>query len=82
MHDDELESAMLTLMQSLESGDNQVIGTLYSYLADAHMGLAGLDDATNPGGLRQRASRVSRAEMYIDRARECRFISSLVWQIC
>ncbi|KAJ4287004.1 APC5 protein [Kalmusia sp. IMI 367209] len=57
--------------KSLENGDPHVIGTLYSHIADAYMGLAGLDEVPDSTGARSRASLVSRAEMYIDRAREC-----------
>jgi anaphase-promoting complex subunit 5 len=44
---------------------------LYSYLADAYMGTAGLDDPETSNGARSRAKNISRAELYIDRAREC-----------
>ncbi|KAF9735308.1 anaphase-promoting complex protein [Paraphaeosphaeria minitans] len=57
--------------QSLENGDVHAAGTLYSHMGDAYMGLAGIEDASTAAGLRLRAMRVSRAELYIDRAREC-----------
>ncbi|KAF1958731.1 hypothetical protein CC80DRAFT_468392 [Byssothecium circinans] len=57
--------------QSLENVDHFVTARLYSYLGDAYVGLAGEDDASTSQGARVRALHVSRAEMYIDRAREC-----------
>lgn len=63
---------MLTLHQSLENADLAVTGTLYSHIGDSYMGLAGLEDPSTAQGARLRATQVSRAEMYIDRARECR----------
>ncbi|KAF2440561.1 anaphase-promoting complex protein [Karstenula rhodostoma CBS 690.94] len=57
--------------QSLENGDVHVAGALYSHMGDAYMGLAGVEDGSSAAGLRLRAIRVSRAELYIDRAREC-----------
>lgn len=45
--------------------------TLYDHIADCYIGLAGLDDPSNSTSARSRASNLSRAELYIDRAREC-----------
>lgn len=47
-------------------------GTLYSYIADSCVGLAGLENASASGNTRARATHMSRAELYIDRARECK----------
>lgn len=59
------------LPQSLEYGDQVIIGTLYSHLGDSHIGLAGLDDPSTSSGARARTANMSKAELYIDRAREC-----------
>ncbi|KAF1966915.1 hypothetical protein BU23DRAFT_517061 [Bimuria novae-zelandiae CBS 107.79] len=71
----DFEAAMRLLSaiipKSLENGDVHATGTLYSYLSDAYMGLAEVKEAQSPASLRLRAIRVSRAELYIDRAREC-----------
>lgn len=56
------------LPQSLENGDNMLSGTLYSHLADSFMGLADPGRTTEP---RLRTTHVAKAELYIDRAREC-----------
>jgi anaphase-promoting complex subunit 5 len=70
---------VLTEAQALENGDVHGAGTLYSHMGDAYMGLAGADDASSPAGLRLRAIRVSRAEVYIDRARECKWQHATKW---
>lgn len=49
-------------------------------MGDAYMGLAGVEDASSATGLRLRAMRVSRAEMYIDRARECKLSQTAKWR--
>lgn len=56
------------LPQSLENGDNMLSGTLYSHLGDAFMGLA---DPVRTAEPRLQTSYVAKAELYIDRAREC-----------
>jgi len=38
------------------------------------MGMAGQEDDNTSTGVRQRAAKVSKAEIYIDRARECMFL--------
>ena len=58
-----------------------LLGLLYSHLADAYMGLANPDSepdliktsgtSLSPAPTRSRAAYVARAELYIDRAREC-----------
>lgn len=50
-------------------------GTLYSYMADSFVGAAGLENAT--GNTRTRAMHMSRAEIYIDKARECKYPPNL-----
>jgi anaphase-promoting complex subunit 5 len=64
--------------QALEGSDNLLIGTLYSHLGDSYMGLANpnLEPRTpvspsSPDPNRSTAANVARAELYIDRAREC-----------
>ncbi|KAF2488915.1 hypothetical protein BU16DRAFT_531956 [Lophium mytilinum] len=59
------------LPQALESSDLSLCADLYSIQADAYMGLAGLEDGNTSAGLRQRATNVNKADLYIDRAREC-----------
>ena len=58
------------LPQALEGGDNLLIGTLYSHLADAYMGLA--DPALTSSSDTKSSSNlhVAKAELYIDHARE------------
>ena len=56
------------LPQSLENGDNMLSGTLYSHLGDSLMGLADPAKTTEP---RLQNSFIAKAELYIDRAREC-----------
>ncbi|ORY11536.1 anaphase-promoting complex subunit 5-domain-containing protein [Clohesyomyces aquaticus] len=56
--------------QALEHSDNNLIASLYSALSDSYIGLAGLDDPSSSSGARSRATNVSRAELYIDRARD------------
>ncbi|KAF2105828.1 anaphase-promoting complex subunit 5-domain-containing protein [Lophiotrema nucula] len=56
--------------QSLESADHTLTGMLSSQISDSYIGLAGLEDASTTQGARARASYISRAEMYIDRARD------------
>ncbi|KAJ4384025.1 APC5 protein [Didymella sp. IMI 355093] len=56
------------LPQSLENGDNMLSGTLYSHLGDSFMGLA---DPTKTTEARLQTSYIAKAELYIDRAREC-----------
>ncbi|KAF2477277.1 anaphase-promoting complex protein [Lindgomyces ingoldianus] len=57
--------------QALENADKALIASLYSSLGDSFIGLAGLDDPTSSNGARSLAAKVSRAELFIDRAREC-----------
>ena len=38
------------------------------------MGMAGQEDDNTSTGVRQRAAKVSKAEIYIDRARKCTFL--------
>ncbi|KAF1934337.1 anaphase-promoting complex protein [Didymella exigua CBS 183.55] len=56
------------LPQSLENGDNMLSGTLYSHLGDSFMGLADPARTSEP---RLQTSYIAKAELYIDRAREC-----------
>jgi anaphase-promoting complex subunit 5 len=56
------------LPQCLENGDNMLSGTLYSHLGDSFMGLADPGRTTEP---RLQTTYVAKAELYIDRAREC-----------
>ncbi|KAH6620145.1 anaphase-promoting complex subunit 5-domain-containing protein [Boeremia exigua] len=56
------------LPHSLENGDNMLSGTLYSHLGDSFMGLADPAKATEP---RLQTSYIAKAELYIDRARDC-----------
>jgi anaphase-promoting complex subunit 5 len=56
------------LPQSLENGDNMLSGMLYSHLGDSYIGLA---DPAVSAETRTRASNMAKAELYIDRAREC-----------
>jgi anaphase-promoting complex subunit 5 len=56
------------LPQSLEGGDNMLSATLYSHLGDSYMGLADPAKSAEP---KQRQSHIAKAELYIDRAREC-----------
>lgn len=56
------------LPQSLENGDNMLSGMLYSHLGDSFMGLA---DPTGTSEPRLQTSYVAKAELYIDRARQC-----------
>ncbi|KAF2643444.1 hypothetical protein P280DRAFT_467473 [Massarina eburnea CBS 473.64] len=71
----EYEAAMRLLHaivpQSLENVDHFVTGKLYSHLGDSYIGRAGMEDTSTSRGARLRALHVSRAETYIDRAREC-----------
>lgn len=58
-----------------------LIGTLYSHLADSYMGLADPNSGpelhnasaspSSPVSPRSRAASIAKAELYIDRAREC-----------
>ncbi|KAF2819990.1 hypothetical protein CC86DRAFT_460011 [Ophiobolus disseminans] len=67
--------------QALEGADNMLIGTLYSHLADAYMGLAdpngapktstSISSPSGPSANRSTAANVAKAELYIDRARTC-----------
>ena len=67
------------LPQALEGADSLLVGTLYSHLGDSYMGLADpnqdLERKASPsrsaGSSRSMAASVARAELYIDRAREC-----------
>ncbi|KAH7078559.1 anaphase-promoting complex subunit 5-domain-containing protein [Paraphoma chrysanthemicola] len=67
------------LPQAIEGTDNLLIGTLYSHLADSYMGLADPNRETkaadspssSPSSPRSTANNVAKAELYIDRAREC-----------
>jgi anaphase-promoting complex subunit 5 len=63
---------ILTPLQSLENVDHLVTGKLYSFLGDSYIGIAGTGNPLTSQGIRQRALHVSRAETYIDRARECK----------
>lgn len=56
------------LPQSLENGDNMLSGTLYSHLGDSFMGLADPAKTTEP---RLQTGYIAKAELHIDRAREC-----------
>lgn len=63
--------------QALEGGDNMLVGTLYSHLADSYMGLADPNaqpkaSTSSPGSSANRstAANVAKAELYIDRARD------------
>lgn len=56
------------LPQSLENGDNMLTGTLYSHLGDSFMGLA---DPVKTTESRLQTSYIAKAELYIDRARDC-----------
>jgi len=64
------------LPQALEGSDNLLVGTLYSHLADSHMGLASPDHENPSTGLSSlkstwsRAADIAKADLYIDRARE------------
>ncbi|KAF1913582.1 anaphase-promoting complex subunit 5-domain-containing protein [Ampelomyces quisqualis] len=65
--------------QALEGSDNMLIGILYSHLGDSYMGLADPNQgakaasspSSSPGTARSTAANVAKAELYIDRAREC-----------
>lgn len=64
--------------QSLESSDNLLCGTLYSHLADSYMGLADPSGkytlnstSSSPSATRSTAANVAKAELHIDRSREC-----------
>jgi anaphase-promoting complex subunit 5 len=65
--------------QALEGADNLLIGTLYSHLGDSYMGLADpsvaartpTSPSSSPSANRSTAAKVAKAELYIDRAREC-----------
>jgi anaphase-promoting complex subunit 5 len=65
--------------QALEGSDNMLIGTLYSHLGDSYMGLADpstvpkmpSSPSSSPSANRSTAANVAKAELYIDRAREC-----------
>jgi hypothetical protein len=63
--------------QSLENTDYVLTATLYSHISDSYVGLAGLDNASTSHSARLRATNMARAELYIDRARECKFSFSL-----
>ena len=67
------------ISQALESKDLSLCAQLYSYQADALIGLAGEEDANTPGGLRLRLAKVNKAEFFIDRARGCK--SSLLYAV-
>lgn len=66
---------MLNLVQALEHTDLALTGTLYANIADSYIGLAGLDNPETSSGARLRLTNISQAEMYIDRARECKQFS-------
>ncbi|KAF2034414.1 hypothetical protein EK21DRAFT_85454 [Setomelanomma holmii] len=64
--------------QAIEGVDNMLIGTLYSHLADSYMGLAdpnreptATSPPSSPSSHRSTTANVAKAELYIDRAREC-----------
>jgi anaphase-promoting complex subunit 5 len=64
--------------QALEGSDNLLIGTLYSHLGDSYMGLAGPNAVVkssvsplSPSSNRSTSANVAKAELYIDRARDC-----------
>lgn len=63
------------MKQSLEHNDQILTGTLYAHLADAYVGIAGTDDPETANGSRSRAKNMSRAEVYIDRSRDCTWLS-------
>ena len=56
----------LTTFQSLEGGDCFHCAQLYSFQADAYMGLASVE----PEDSRQQAAKIGKAEIYLDHARE------------
>ncbi len=56
------------LPHSLESGDTMLSGTLYSHLGDSFMGLA---DPTKTSQPRLQITYIAKAELYVDRARDC-----------
>ncbi|KAI2477807.1 anaphase-promoting complex protein [Pyrenophora tritici-repentis] len=79
-------SVALRAASALEGKDNMLVGTLYSHLADSHMGLANPDAASSSHAsimspstaksprfpaMRSRSANVAKAELYIDRARDC-----------
>ena len=68
-----MDGSSLTAHQVLESNDHILSATLYSHVGDAYVGLAGLDNPSTPQGSRMRAANMSRAEVYSDRARECKY---------
>ncbi|KAL5113826.1 APC5 protein [Pleosporales sp. CAS-2024a] len=63
--------------QAIEGTDNWLIGTMFSHLGDSCMGLANPNLVTaktsseSPSSNRRTASNLAKAELYIDRAREC-----------
>ncbi|RAR15443.1 anaphase-promoting complex protein [Stemphylium lycopersici] len=81
-------SVALRAAGALEGGDNMLIGTLYSHLADSYMGLANPNSSSSAAAVnrpvtpltpkvapspspRSRSSNIAKAELYIDRARDC-----------
>ncbi|CAE7205465.1 hypothetical protein PTNB73_07123 [Pyrenophora teres f. teres] len=79
-------SVALRAASALEGKDAMLVGTLYSHLADSHMGLANPDNASSShatimspstpkspriSAMRSRSANVAKAELYIDRARDC-----------
>lgn len=46
-------------------------GTLYAQLGDSYIGLAGQCDAESQAEFRSRWGYIAKAELYIDRSREC-----------
>ena len=71
-----MEARANGLWQALEGSDNLLVGTLYSHLADSHMGLASPAHENPSTGLSSlkstwsRAADIAKADLYIDRARE------------
>jgi len=65
--------------QCLENTDYILIATLYSHIGDSYVGLAGLENASTSHSARLRATSMARAELYIDRARECKLFFSFLY---
>jgi anaphase-promoting complex subunit 5 len=61
---------MLIVSQALGGGDAELCAQLYSWQADACMGLAGQASEDS----RQRMSNMSKADEYLDRALKCEYV--------
>lgn len=86
-HSHTINIVLTWVHQALEGADHMLSGTLYSHLADSHMGLASPSPPPSPvettaspsrstsspvsSSSRMRAANIAKAELYIDRAREC-----------